>query len=152
MHGDKLNGEPSIGWASNPERRTVQPIPAVYQLCQYIDVILMEHFCIFFKISLTNKTSYCLNMIGMIPTYEIKTDIKSLIRIAILLVCVFSLKQNAFSQETTSTLSGLVTDLTGQTVSGASVTVQHEATGYHSATQTNSKGLFVIPNLKPGGP
>ena len=77
---------------------------------------------------------------------------KSLIRIVVLLVYTFSLKQNAFSQETTSTLSGFVSDLTGQAVSGASVTVQHEATGYHSATQTNSKGLFVIPNLKPGGP
>jgi Carboxypeptidase regulatory-like domain len=83
---------------------------------------------------------------------EIKAAMKSLIRITVLLICVFSLTQKTFSQETTSTLSGLVTDETGQIVSGASVTVQYEATGYHSTTQTNSKGLFVIPNLKPGGP
>ena len=57
-----------------------------------------------------------------------------------------------FSQETTATLDGTVVNQSGQPVDGASVSVTHVPTGYHTATQTNNKGLFVIPNLKPGGP
>jgi len=57
-----------------------------------------------------------------------------------------------YSQETASTVSGSVLDAKLQPVVGATVVVKHEPTGYTSATQTNSRGLFVIPNLKPGGP
>ncbi len=56
------------------------------------------------------------------------------------------------AQETTATLSGIVTDSKGIPVHGASVVVTYEPTGIKSASQSNSKGLFVIPNLKPGGP
>ena len=56
------------------------------------------------------------------------------------------------AQETTSTLSGSVTDNKGTPVSGASIVLKHEPTGYVSGTSSNSKGLFAIPNLKPGGP
>ncbi|MBO9683783.1 MAG: TonB-dependent receptor, partial [Flavisolibacter sp.] len=59
---------------------------------------------------------------------------------------------SAHAQETTATLSGLVSDARGLPVGGASITVKHEPTASQAATQTNNKGLFVIPNLKPGGP
>src|SRR5262249_12803024 len=59
---------------------------------------------------------------------------------------------NLFSQETTATLNGTVNDSKGEPAGGATVSVTHEPTGYHTVTQTNNKGLFVIPNLKPGGP
>ena len=59
---------------------------------------------------------------------------------------------HAFSQETVSTLSGVVKDPKGEPVAAASVIVKHEPTGFTTGTQTNSKGIFVIPNLKPGGP
>src|SRR6266581_2551375 len=58
----------------------------------------------------------------------------------------------AKAQETTGTLSGTVSDSTGAIVPGASIIVKHEPTGYSTGTQTNNKGIFVIPNLKPGGP
>ena len=58
----------------------------------------------------------------------------------------------AKSQETASTLSGLVTDSKGVIIAGASVSVKHIPTGFQTATQTNNKGIFVLPNLKPGGP
>ncbi|MHA4807265.1 TonB-dependent receptor [Flavitalea flava] len=58
----------------------------------------------------------------------------------------------ARAQETTATLSGIVTDPKGSIVTGASISVKHVPTGFISAGQTNNKGLFVIPNLKPGGP
>ena len=35
---------------------------------------------------------------------------------------------------------------------GSSILVKHEPTGYVSGTTSHSKGLFVMPNLKPGGP
>jgi hypothetical protein len=72
-------------------------------------------------------------------------------RITALLTFIF-LTGNLFSQETTATLTGNVADEKGAFVAGASVTVKHEPTGFQTATQTNNKGIFVIPNLKPGGP
>ena len=66
------------------------------------------------------------------------------------LLILFSLKLSA--QETTSTLSGSVSDDKGMPVPGASIIVKHEPTGYVTGTTSNSKGLFVMPNLKPGGP
>ena len=58
----------------------------------------------------------------------------------------------SFAQETTATLNGVVLDGKGAAISGASVIVKHEPTGYTTGTETNSKGIFVLPNLKPGGP
>ena len=56
------------------------------------------------------------------------------------------------AQETTSTLSGTVNDEKGASIAGATVYVLHETTGTVTTNQTNKKGIFVIPNLKPGGP
>lgn len=68
------------------------------------------------------------------------------------LLLIFLLPVLAFAQETTATLSGRVSDAKGATVEGATVTAVYEPTSTKAATQTNSKGLFVLPNLKPGGP
>src|SRR5579875_2915824 len=57
-----------------------------------------------------------------------------------------------FAQETTATLSGIINDEKGAPVAGATVTAIHDPTGFRTGTQSNSKGLFVLPNLKPGGP
>src|SRR5438876_11353044 len=75
----------------------------------------------------------------------------TLARLATLMVFLL-LTINLFSQETTATLSGTVNDAKGETVSGASVVVKLESTGFQTGTQTNSKGIFVIPNLRSGGP
>src|SRR5436309_1506520 len=56
------------------------------------------------------------------------------------------------AQETTATLSGSVVDAKGTPVPGATVSVLYVPTNYRLATQTNNKGIFVLPNLKPGGP
>ncbi|MDP4264448.1 MAG: carboxypeptidase regulatory-like domain-containing protein [Bacteroidota bacterium] len=58
----------------------------------------------------------------------------------------------AFSQETVATLSGRINNEKGEPVASASIVVKYEPTGYQIGTQSNSKGFFVIPNLKPGGP
>ena len=65
----------------------------------------------------------------------------------LLLACL-----NLSAQETTATLSGFVSDDKGTPVAGASILLKHGPTGYVSGSQTNSKGIFTIPNLKPGGP
>jgi hypothetical protein len=57
-----------------------------------------------------------------------------------------------FAQETTATLNGHIKEAKGAFVSGATITVKHEPTGAVTTGQTNSKGIFFIPNLKPGGP
>jgi hypothetical protein len=56
------------------------------------------------------------------------------------------------AQETTATLSGLVLDGKGSPLISATISVKHEPTGYVLATQANNKGIFTLPNLRPGGP
>jgi hypothetical protein len=76
---------------------------------------------------------------------------KLLVAIQILVVsCVFSV--SSFAQETTATLSGLITDNKSIPVNGAIITLKHEPTGYVTTSQTNKKGLFAIPGLRSGGP
>ncbi len=56
------------------------------------------------------------------------------------------------AQETTATFSGRVTDNKDNAIGSATITIKHEPTGFETSTQTNSRGLFTIPNLRPGGP
>src|SRR5207244_3876889 len=67
-----------------------------------------------------------------------------------LFLLLITLKLTA--QETTATISGTVYDDKGTIVPGASVLVKHEPTGFATGTTSNAKGIFVIPNLNPGGP
>lgn len=76
----------------------------------------------------------------------------SLIRLAAILITASGIHLSAKAQETTATLSGVVVDAKEQPVGGASIFVKHEPTGSQTTTQTNNRGIFVIPNLKPGGP
>src|SRR6476661_257288 len=69
------------------------------------------------------------------------------------LYCLLMIAGTAsLAQETTATLNGVVLDSIGAAIAGASVVVKHEPTGYSTGTETNSKGMFILPNLKPGGP
>ncbi len=56
------------------------------------------------------------------------------------------------AQETTATLSGTIADSKGNPLSGATIALRHEPTGFATSSASNNKGLVVIPNLKPGGP
>lgn len=73
-------------------------------------------------------------------------------KITAITLLFFFANQIIHAQETTSTLSGFVLDSKSLPVAGATVTVKYEPTGYHTTTQTNNRGLYVIPNLRPGGP
>jgi hypothetical protein len=63
----------------------------------------------------------------------------------LLLVAVF-----AFAQSDNSTISGMVKDPSGASVSGAKVTVRNEGTGFERQVTTNESGFFTATNLAPG--
>jgi hypothetical protein len=55
-----------------------------------------------------------------------------------------------FAQRITATLRGTVTDPTGATVPGATVTVRGESTGFTRSTVTNSAGLYTFAEMPLG--
>ncbi|HYL14626.1 MAG TPA: TonB-dependent receptor [Terriglobales bacterium] len=55
------------------------------------------------------------------------------------------------AQSPTGTISGIVTDPTGATIAGAEVIVVNDATRVQFVTKSNAEGLYVVPNLLPGG-
>jgi hypothetical protein len=59
---------------------------------------------------------------------------------------------SGFAQITTSTISGIVKDQSGQILPGATVHMVHEPTGTQYNTVTNQSGAFTIPAVRPGGP
>jgi len=77
--------------------------------------------------------------------------IKSLCTIAAVTVLILS-NFTIAAQETSASLSGHLKDSKGAYLAGATVSVKHEPTNFIVSTQTNSKGYFVLSNLKVGGP
>lgn len=68
------------------------------------------------------------------------------------LLFFFSFTSVVFSQETTATLSGTVTDEKGGLIEGATISVKYIPTNFLTTALSHSKGNFIVPNLKPGGP
>lgn len=54
------------------------------------------------------------------------------------------------AQQFTSTMQGVVTDPSGASVSGATVTAKNSATGEERTTTTTGSGTYAITNLAPG--
>src|SRR4051812_48241572 len=77
---------------------------------------------------------------------------RSLFSIVLFVLSSFTLFQSLYAQETSSTLNGIVNDSKGAPVIGATVAIKYLPTGYETRTQSNNKGIFVVPNLHPGGP
>ncbi len=57
-----------------------------------------------------------------------------------------------FGQITTSTISGVVKDKSGQTIPGATIHATHTPTGTNYYSVSNKSGVFVIPAVRVGGP
>lgn len=71
---------------------------------------------------------------------------------AVICLMTFLRPFDAKCQETTATLSGTVENEKMIPIEGSTILINYEPTGYSTMTQTNKKGIFIIPNLKPGGP
>ena len=56
----------------------------------------------------------------------------------------------AHAQQDAATLLGEVTDASGGVVTGATVRVTNRATGISLATETNERGVYTLPSLRPG--
>ncbi|MDX2153358.1 MAG: TonB-dependent receptor [Bryobacteraceae bacterium] len=61
----------------------------------------------------------------------------------------FLLFSSALSAQTTATLTGSVTDPTGQAIQDARVTLENAITGYRHETLTDPAGAFAIANIPP---
>jgi hypothetical protein len=54
------------------------------------------------------------------------------------------------SGQSTAEINGLVQDVTGGVIAGASVSLQNDATGVKRVTQSNAAGIYAFPLLQPG--
>src|SRR5690242_12282110 len=73
-------------------------------------------------------------------------------RILVLIAIVFVACSSAFSQVTTSSMSGVVKSSTGEPLVGASITATHTPSGTQYGTISKKDGLFNLPGLRIGGP
>src|ERR1700680_4401242 len=73
-----------------------------------------------------------------------------MVQLALGLAIIVSILQPAWAQPQDATLSGTVTNPSGAVVPNASVSVKNVSSGQTTEAQTNSAGLYSVPNLMPG--
>ncbi|MGH9518047.1 MAG: carboxypeptidase-like regulatory domain-containing protein, partial [Terriglobales bacterium] len=66
------------------------------------------------------------------------------------LVLVALVPRNAAAQATGATVSGTITDPSGASVPGATITATNTGTGVTRTASTDAKGFYNIVNLQPG--
>ena len=71
-------------------------------------------------------------------------------RLGFVVVMCLCLAGLAYGQTANATISGKVTDSTGAVIPNATVSAKNDDTNVVRTTQSNSEGLYVIPNLIPG--
>src|ERR1700761_8142811 len=83
---------------------------------------------------------------------RIQANQKSLVRgcIRVCLYLAFVSAVHEFGQNVNGTIVGTVTDSTGASVPGASVTITDVNTGVNHSVQTDAGGYYSAPDLPPG--
>jgi len=76
--------------------------------------------------------------------------VPSIFKLAITLLLATVITPMAIAQQTTATIVGNVTDASGASVSGATVTVVNTATNTSRSTTTETDGRYSLPSLAPG--
>jgi hypothetical protein len=77
---------------------------------------------------------------------------KKTLKFSFFLLAMFMVSFSAFSQVTTSGVSGTVADVKGEMLPGAAIVAVHQPSGTKYGTVTNTDGRFSIPNMRIGGP
>ncbi|MFM7855408.1 MAG: carboxypeptidase-like regulatory domain-containing protein, partial [Flammeovirgaceae bacterium] len=67
-------------------------------------------------------------------------------------LCLMLISITSWSQSTTSSINGTITDDKNEQLFGAKVYATHTPTGSSFGSLTNDKGFFVINNMAAGGP
>jgi hypothetical protein len=77
---------------------------------------------------------------------------KQVRKLSVLMLVLFLSVTAAFSQVTTSGISGRVVSENNETLPGAAVVAVHLPSGTQYGTITNTEGIFSIQGMRPGGP
>ncbi|MFZ9661553.1 MAG: TonB-dependent receptor, partial [Chitinophagaceae bacterium] len=73
-------------------------------------------------------------------------------RILTILTGIFLIPMLGIAQVTSSNITGVVKDATGNPLEGASITAVHKPSGTTYGTTSRKQGVFTIPNARIGGP
>jgi hypothetical protein len=84
------------------------------------------------------------------PTYAFTRGTKLVLRFYLLLGVLLGCSFLAGRAQTTSKITGIITDSSGAIVQGAHVTVENTATHVVSKTMTNGAGSYTVSDMLPG--
>src|SRR5437762_1373226 len=76
---------------------------------------------------------------------------KRVVLVVVALCCLFALAPSAlYSQSSTGTVTGLISDASGGAVAGATITLTDKATSTPQTTTSNEAGRYIFTNVFPG--